>query len=238
MNTSVLPNLEITELRLALMDPQPGPRGSTGVGPSPSRLAHTPDMIRPQAFRDAALHAEGIQVGELLALHGRATLPALLLVVAVLCTLPLVGLGTALAFTLFAIALKWPAQAAGRRAPLAGRLHGLRLHGPWSRRCLQCFAWIYEQAGTRLRRRWLALRHPRTAPGWRLWIAAMALIILLPLPLGNLLPGLSLVLLALGWIYKDGAALALSMASGAAAIGLVALQAQLLVSVATRLWPA
>lgn len=186
-------------------------------------------MIRAQTFRDAAGRAGGIGVAELLQMHGRAGPPALLLVVAVLCTLPLVGVGTVLAFALFAIAWRWPTRRAAP-AEMAARLGGLQLQGAWSRRCLQLFAWMYDTAGRRLRRRWLAWRHPRTRPAWRLWIGAMALLILLPLPLGNLLPGLSLALLALGWIYKDGAALALSVACGGAAFGFVALSVQGLVS--------
>ena len=46
----------------------------------------------------------------------------------------------------------------------------------------------------------------------------MALLILLPLPLGNLLPGISLVALSLGWIYKDGVALFVSLLCGSAGL--------------------
>ena len=49
--------------------------------------------------------------------------------------------------------------------------------------------------------------------------------ILLPLPFGNLLPGLSPALLGLGWIHKDGVALALSLAAGVAAFGYLAMSA-------------
>jgi hypothetical protein len=195
-------------------------------------------MIRPQPFRDAAERGDGICVAELLALHGRATLPALLLVVAVLSSLPLVGLGTVLSFAMLAIAWQWPARGGevSARSPMA-RVRDLRLNPQGARRCLLLLARLYDLAGNLLRRRWLAWRHPRTAPAWRVWIAAMAFLILLPMPLGNFLPCVSLVLLALGWIYRDGLALALSLVCGVAAVAFFAVSAHLLIDLASGLMP-
>jgi hypothetical protein len=210
-----------------------------GVLPGASGLLPLLPMIRPQPFRDAAERGEGICVAELLDLHGRATLPALLLVVSVLSSLPLVGLGTVLSFAMLAIAWQWPARAGGGSAssPMA-RVQGLRLNAQGAQRCLRLLARLYELAGNLLRRRWLAWRHPRTAPIWRLWIGAMALLILLPMPLGNLLPCMSLVLLALGWIYRDGLALALSLVCGTAAVAFFAVSAHVLIDLARNWWPA
>lgn len=56
----------------------------------------------------------------------------------------------------------------------------------------------------------------------------MAFLVLLPLPFGNLLPGLSLVLLGLGWIFKDGLVLMLSLISGVAAMGYLVLTVHVL----------
>lgn len=195
-------------------------------------------MIRPQPFRDAAENAEGLRIADLLALHGRATLPALLLVVAVLSSLPVVGLGTVLSFAMFAIAWQWPARASSSSPRSAmQRVRDLQLNPQGARRCLLLLARLYDMAGNRLRRRWLAWRHPRTAPAWRVWIAAMAFLILLPMPLGNFLPCLSLVLLALGWIYRDGLALALSLVCGTAAVAFFALSAHVLIDLASGLLP-
>lgn len=197
-------------------------------------------MIRPEAFRDAACRAEGVSVADLLDLHGRASWPALLLVLALLSTLPIAGVGTVLSLLLFAVAARWP-QGSGRtglRGPTAlpPQVMAFRLGEAWSRRCLGLLAALYEWARLTLRRRWASWRHPSTHAGWRLWIAAMALLILLPLPLGNLLPGISLVLLALGWIYKDGVALLLSTLAGAAAIAYGALSAHVLWAMAQAAW--
>ena len=46
----------------------------------------------------------------------------------------------------------------------------------------------------------------------------MGLVIFVPLPLGNVLPSLSLVLLSLGWMFRDGLALVLSAATGLAGV--------------------
>lgn len=188
-------------------------------------------MIRGVAFREAAERADRVCVADLLRLHGRASWPGLLLMLSVLSTIPLAGVGTALSFPLFAIALRWP-RPAGRPldhgAPVPARLLEMRLGESWSRRTLHLFAALYDAARRTMRRRWSSLRYPRTAIGWRIWIAAMALLILLPLPFGNMLPGLSLALLGLGWIYKDGIALLLSLAAGAVALGYVALSVHLL----------
>ncbi|WP_374563751.1 exopolysaccharide biosynthesis protein [Ideonella sp.] len=202
-------------------------------------------MIRPAVFREAACRAQGISVADLLDLHGRASWPALLLVLALLSALPIAGVGTVLSLPLFAVAARWPqgrSRAGPRgRAALPPQVTALRLGETWSRRCLGLLAALYERARLTLRRRWAHWRHPSTHAGWRLWIAAMALLILLPLPLGNLLPGISLVLLALGWIYKDGVALMLSTLAGAAAMAYGALSAHLLwamVQAAGRWWAA
>jgi hypothetical protein len=46
----------------------------------------------------------------------------------------------------------------------------------------------------------------------------MGLVIFVPLPLGNVLPSLSLVLLSLGWMFRDGLALVLSAVTGLAGV--------------------
>ena len=189
-------------------------------------------MIDGAVFREAAGRAERVSVADLLRLHGTATWPGLLLVLAVLSTIPLAGIGTAVSLPMFAIAWRWPRPATLQRkngvAPVSGRLLEMQLGQAWSRRCLHLFAALYDTARVTMRRRWLSLRHPRMAVGWRIWIAVMALLILLPLPFGNLLPGMSLALLGLGWIFKDGVALMLSLASGTAAVGYVALSLHVL----------
>lgn len=101
---------------------------------------------------------------------------------------------------------------------MPGRLASFRLDAVWSGRCLRSLAWLHERAGQRLQRRWRLLRHPVAFGWWRVWIAVMAALIFLPLPFGNVLPGLSLVLLGLGWMYRDGLMLMLSLPAGLGAL--------------------
>ena len=75
----------------------------------------------------------------------------------------------------------------------------------------------YRQASRWLRPRWPAMQAPWTRGPWALWIALQALIIFLPVPLGNILPAFSLIALGLGQIIKDGILLWASLLLGALA---------------------
>lgn len=158
-----------------------------------------------------------LSLRELLHLHGDASGAVLLMLMALLSTLPLAGAGTVLSLGILALAWAW---LRGRDSlHLPERLASLRLNETWSRRCLHSLAWTYERAERWLCPRWQTLCHTRTRFWWALWMALMAALIFLPLPLGNLLPGTSLMLLSLGWLFRDGLALMLSAATGVAGLG-------------------
>lgn len=158
-----------------------------------------------------------LSLRELLQLHGEASGAVLLMLMSLLSTLPVAGAGTVLSLGIFALAWAW---LRGRDSlHLPDRLASLQLSALWTRRCLHSLAWTYERAERWLRPRWTALSHARTRFWWALWIALMGLLIFLPLPLGNLLPGTSLMLLSLGWLFRDGIALLLSAATGVAGVG-------------------
>jgi hypothetical protein len=158
-----------------------------------------------------------LSLQELLRLHGEGSGAVLLMLMALLSTLPVAGAGTVLSLGIFALAWAW---LCGRdNLQLPHRLASLRLNGTWTRRCLHSLAWTYERAECWLRPRWPALCHVRTRGGWALWIALMGVLIFLPLPLGNVLPGTSLMLLSLGWLFRDGLALLLSAATGMVGVG-------------------
>ena len=178
-------------------------------------------MIKPDAFRAAAQTTTRLSLADLLRLHGDSSPAVLLLVLSVLCVLPVYGVGTALSFAILATAWRWGALTRGGTSSgngLSDRLGQLSLSETWSRRCLQGLAWMYATAGRCLRTRWTALCHPRTGPWWGLWIALMGLVIFLPLPFGNVLPSISLVLLSLGWMFRDGLALLASAVAGSGAV--------------------
>jgi hypothetical protein len=89
----------------------------------------------------------------------------------------------------------WRGQADGC---LPGRVARLHLPLVWACRVLHLLANVSSLAGYLGRERWTGLvEAPRR--GWMaLTVATMGLIIVLPIPLGNLLPAVSLVLLGLG----------------------------------------
>lgn len=158
-----------------------------------------------------------LSLRELLQLHGEASGAVLLMLMALLSTAPIAGAGTVLSLGIFALAWAW--LRGHDVPPLPDRLVALQLNETWTRRCLHGLAWTYERAERWLRPRWTTLSHTRTRCWWALWIALMAALIFLPLPLGNVLPGTSLMLLSLGWLFKDGLVLLLSAATGMAGVG-------------------
>lgn len=173
-----------------------------------------------QQLRTATQEASStlrLSLRELLQLHGQDSGAVLLMLMALLSTLPVAGAGTVLSLGIFALAWAW---LRGRDSlTLPERLGALTLNATWTRRCLHSLAWTYERAERWLRPRWPALCHTRTRWAWAVWIALMGALIFLPLPLGNVLPGTSLMLLSLGWLFRDGLALLLSAATGMAGVG-------------------
>jgi len=171
---------------------------------------------------------------ELLNLHGEASLPVLVMVLSLITLIPVGGAGWFVSF--FIVALGWYWARGHERVALPGALGGFTLNERWSRRSLHGLAWLYALADRWLSPRWQAWRHDRTRGWWGLWIAVMAFIIFLPLPFGNVLPSASLVLLGLGWLFRDGLALAVSTVTGAAAIAYTVAFGQLAIDLVQRGW--
>lgn len=169
------------------------------------------DGIGPRLRQAAgALRAEQVSLQELLQAHGPAGQGALLLMLATLCLLPVPGVGAVLGMGLVAVAVSmWRGQA---MLVLPERLGNARLPLRWARRALSVMARVYELARRWMRPRWLGLAD--ACPG--VWAAGtvglMALLIVLPIPLGNLLPAVALLLLGLGLGFRDGLVLVLAMA--------------------------
>jgi len=173
-------------------------------------------LLRHQAVAQTAPEQARLSLADLMALHGAASSPVLLLLMALLTLVPLAGAGNVLGLGMLVIAWAWCHQHDAVRLP--PRVGAVRLNARWSGRSLSVLLWLYEGAARCLRPRWGGLLHPWTRYGWSVWIALMVAVIYLPLPLGNVLPSLSLVLMSLGWIFRDGLALVLSTVLGASAM--------------------
>lgn len=165
----------------------------------------------------ASASGQRVSLAELLRLHGDVSDAVLLMLLALLSLVPMPSAGQIFSIGMMAMAWGW---LRGRpHMALPARLGDFTLDERWSPRLLRGLATIYEWAHRWLRPRWFAISHARTRFWWALWIGLMAFVIFLPVPLGNLLPSGSLVLLGLGFLFRDGVALLLSTAMGAAGLG-------------------
>lgn len=163
-----------------------------------------------------AMTGERVALSHLAAVHGPAAQGTLLVLLAAPCLLPMPGVGSVLGIglALLALAMWRGEQACG--LPL--RVAEVELSGAWARRVLDLLARFYGLAGRLARARLTAIAEP----GPRSWIAAktglMAVLIVLPIPFGNVLPALALMLLGLGLVFRDGAAVLLSAATAGTAL--------------------
>ncbi|HYN58192.1 MAG TPA: exopolysaccharide biosynthesis protein [Rubrivivax sp.] len=160
----------------------------------------------------AEMDDQPITLGALAQAHGPALPGSLLVLVSAPCALPIPGVGNVLGVTMMIMALAmwrgedWtvlPSRVArlemsARAARWVLRLlaHVYRLAGRWSRERL-CHLTVLQ------RRTWLAPK-----------VALMGVVIFLPLPFGNVLPALAVVVLGVGIAFRDG--LAVLFAAGLA----------------------
>lgn len=180
----------------------------------------TPDLLSAR-MRKAAQNVttEGMTFGEILEIKGTAAaLGGLLTVLAVPATLPSTGIpiGTVMSLGIFAIAFAMLIGAETVKLP--HKLLALKLSPATARRLLNGLAKVYG-----FMERWARPRLPhlttKTAQRWlSLMVFVMAFIIFLPIPFGNTLPALALLILGPALIYRDGLAVLVSF--GMAAIAL------------------
>lgn len=154
----------------------------------------------------------GLTLAAVLALHGPSSLSTLMMLFALVSILPIGGVGN-----VFGVALWWLSWDWLRGRPdmaLPARVANMRLNLRWSARTLQTLAVSYRYAGRWSRPRLRGMQAPWTRSLWAAWIAVQALVIFLPVPMGNVLPAFSLVAMALGRLLDDGLMLWLSLALG------------------------
>lgn len=142
------------------------------------------------------------------AAQGGAVLPGLLIVLtAAPSLLPLPGVGNLTGSALVALAFSiWRGQ---KPLDLPERVRAWKLSAGHAERLLRLLAWLHEAACRHLKpraRSWVSTR----AWAWAAWpVAAMGVVIFLPIPLGNVFGAVALVVLGLGHSVEDGLAVAL-----------------------------
>lgn len=171
-----------------------------------------------QRLRDAAasLASERVCIATLMQAHGGAAHGSLLLLLAVPCLLPIPGNGTLLGLGILALSVSmWRGRP---EAALPRRVAEFEMSLTAARRVLNLLAQVYEWAA-RVTRARLALL---LAPGTHRWhaagVASMGVVLVLPIPFGNVLPALALILIGLGLVFRDGVALALGAFTSAATV--------------------
>lgn len=177
-----------------------------------------------QQFQGQRPDAPGLTLSALLTLHGPSSMATLLMLYALFCVMPVGGVGNVFGVALWVLSWQW---GLGRQHMLPGRVAGMRLNQRWSLFMLRALAVGYRQAGRWLRPRWPGLQADWTRSWWAAWIALQALVIFLPIPLGNVLPAFSLVALGLGRLLSDGLMHGLSLILGLLALGYAAALGQL-----------
>ncbi len=147
--------------------------------------------------------------------HGGAWQASLLVLLAAPCLLPIPGVGSLLSMGLALLGLAlWLAP----HDDLPPRLARLRMPREGASRGLALLARFYEMAQPVSRPRLTLLAGP-----WaRWWLApltlAMAVLIFLPIPFGNLLPAVSLMLAGIALAARDGLLMLASLSVGAGAL--------------------
>lgn len=171
-----------------------------------------------QRLRDAAaaLPVGPVSIQALASAHGPAAHGSLLLLLAAPCLLPVPGVGTVLGLGMTALAAAmWRGDVVHA---LPARVADVEMPHPWAQRVLRLLASTYAVAGRFARARFSHL----AAAGRRSCIAAavglMAVIIVLPIPFGNVLPALAMMFIGLGLVFRDGVAIALGFATAGVAL--------------------
>lgn len=147
--------------------------------------------------------------------HGGTWQASLLVLLAVPCMLPIPGVGSLLSLGLGLLALTLWLAPHGGLPPRLGRIH---LPREGASRSLGLLARFYD-ALHRLTRPRLTLL---AGPWARWWLApltlAMAVLIFLPIPFGNILPAVSLMLAGVALAARDGVLMLASLGVGAGAL--------------------
>jgi hypothetical protein len=165
-----------------------------------------------QRLRDAAagMNDERVSMRAMAQALGPEAQGALLLLISVPCLLPVPGVGSVMGLGMVALAVSmWRGHAITGLPPRVAQVDIPRL---WAQRVLSVLASAYALAGRYAKARWSHLVGHQWRPLTAAVIGLMALIVLMPIPFGNVLPALALICLGLGLAFQDGLAVMLGFA--------------------------
>jgi hypothetical protein len=148
------------------------------------------------------LEGETVDIGTLIAAQGNAMLGGLLVFLAIPCLVPSMGVGYILSLGMFAIGFAMLTGA--EHVTMPQRLTRLRIKRSIAEKLLRGMAKVYGwfERVARPRISWSIGSTAKRALA--LNVLLMAFIIFLPIPAGNTLPAIALLLLGPALIYRDG----------------------------------
>lgn len=165
----------------------------------------------------ANLPQDRVTLADLLAALDDRSLGAVLLALS-LPTVSPVPLGISVLFNLPVLLFAFRLALGGDGPALPGWLLRRSAASTTAEKLLTAAVAKVESIERLLKPRLHGLAHIDSWPGFRWWVALLALTAFVPVPLMGWLPGFSLVILALGLIERDGGAIAVSLALGVAAL--------------------
>jgi hypothetical protein len=160
------------------------------------------------------LQSERVELQHLLEAHGPGSQGTMMLLLAAPCVLPVPGVGSVLGWGL--VALAWAMWCGRNLECLPERVARVTLPRSWARRVLALLARVYGLSARLSRPRLSHLAQLGTGTWMPLMVAWLAFLIILPIPFGNVLPALALMLLGIGLVFVDG--LLIAAAVGAAGL--------------------
>jgi hypothetical protein len=177
----------------------------------------------------ARLQAERVDLQQLMQAHGPGSQGAMLMFLAAPCALPVPGVGTLLGWAILALAwAMWRGHAFDQLPERVARVSMPRI---WARRVLGLLVRVYATSGRLSRPRWQPMACTQRQ-FWLPWLVAwLAFLIILPIPFGNVLPAISLILMGIGLVFLDG----LLVVAGAA-VAALATAFPLSLGVAAMIW--
>lgn len=176
----------------------------------------TPPIVTRLRAAAAAMQQERVSMQAMAQAHGPEAQGTLLLLMAMPCLLPVPGVGTVLGLGMAALAV---AMWRGHCAPcLPQRVAEFELPRHWAQRVLVGLASAYAVAGRHAKTRLIHLASMGRRSVTALAVGLMAAIVVMPIPFGNVLPALALMLIGLGLVFRDGLAVLLGLLMAALAV--------------------
>jgi hypothetical protein len=163
-----------------------------------------------------SLEHEVVRIRDLLELQGSAALGGVLTLLAIPGLLPSFGIGWLLSLGMMAVGLAMLVGA--DQVKLPEKVSSIAIKRELAQKLLRVMAKVYGWTEKVARPRWHAL----TERGARRWLGAkvllMAFIIFLPIPAGNTLPAIALLILGPALMFRDGFAVIASLAAAVVAV--------------------